>query len=103
MPSDEEQFLPWAPACREYFRNFAEGRFDTACELWFILPRARISIDAERDALVVGSAGGDGIHFCFRRGHSGVWAYYPITEDWVLKTDSLAELESGWLDGSLVV
>jgi hypothetical protein len=98
----KERFLPWSPACEEYFSDFAGGRFDAESQLWFILPREQTSIDAKRGDFIVGSAGCDGIDFCFRRGHPGVWAYYPIDQDWVLKANSMAELERRWLDGSVV-
>ena len=69
---------PWQPACAEYFRDFTEGLFDHAGQFWFIEREACIKISPDRGDLVIGRAGCDGIEFCYRRGMSGVWAYYPI-------------------------
>src|SRR5262245_16491657 len=102
-PIVEERYRPWSPACDEYFNQFTDGRHDAASRLWFVLPRAEIQIDRGRDALVLGRAGCDGIEFCLRRDHAGVWAYYPIEKRWVLKAASLMALECGWLDGSIFV
>lgn len=93
----------WSYSCKEYFASFADGRFDGDSQLWFILPRSDTKVYLERGAFVVGSAGADGIDFCFRKGQSGVWAYYPIEDEWGLKADTLAEFERGWLNGSIVV
>ena len=101
--SDDQRYLPWSPSCAEYFKSYRDGRFHERSQLWFILPIQDISIDPRRSALVVGSAGADSIDFCFRRGHAGVWAYYPYENEWVLKANSLAELERGWLEGTIGV
>ena len=100
----EEHMLDgWSPGCLEYFRAFADGRFDEGAQHWFIYPRPEVWVDSDRRAFVVGDAGADGIEFCFRKGQEGVWAYYPIGQEWMLKAASLAELERGWQDGSICV
>lgn len=105
MPNDggELQFEQWAPACREYFEYYGEGRYDPESQFWFIFPRHQLSTNPETGALVIGAPGCDGIDFCFRQGLKGVWAYYPYEDQWELKAASLAELEAGWLAGTIAV
>ena len=52
---------------------------------------------------MIGSAGCDGIDFCFRQGLRGIWAYYPVEGDYVLVAANLKALEEGWLNGSISV
>jgi hypothetical protein len=97
------KYLPWSPACDEYFQNFAQGRYDSLSQIWFILPVEESYLDHVRGAFVVGRPGCDGIEFCFRAGERGIWAYYPIEERWEIKAGNLVELEQGWLSGSITV
>jgi hypothetical protein len=101
--SIEEVYLPWSPACIEYFERYALGRYDAPSYLWFLLPIEKSSLDYARGAFVIGHAGCDGIEICFRVGQLGVWAYYPSEERWELKADTLDEFERGWLDRSITV
>lgn len=101
--NDDFQFDAWEPACREYFEHFGEGRYDPQSQFWFIFPRHQLSTNPETGALVIGAPGCDGIDFCFRQGLKGVWAYYPYEQLWELKAASLADLEEGWLGGTITV
>jgi hypothetical protein len=94
---------PWQPACAEYFRDFAEGRFDQAGQFWFILPEAEIQVALDRGDLVIGRSGCDDIEFCFRRGMKGVWTYSPIKGEHVMVAPDLRTLSTGWEDGSITV
>ena len=98
-----DQWDPWKPACMEYFSNFKQGRFDEGGQHWFIFKEVSVDRDLSRGDLVIGSAGCDGISFCFRKGMDGVWAYYPIEEQHLLVASNLHELEVGWLDGTITV
>jgi hypothetical protein len=89
--------------CLEYFRDFQAGRYDPVAQLWFILPAEQLQVDDEREALVVGRAGVDGIDFCYRAGHTGIWAFYPILREWVAVAPTLKNLEDQWNNGSLRV
>jgi hypothetical protein len=89
--------------CLEYFKDFQAGRYDADARLWFILPANEIRIDSELEALIVGRPGVDGIDFCFRAGHPGVWAFYPILGEWVAISPTLRDLEDRWTDGSLIL
>ena len=94
----------WAPASEEYFSSFRNGIYDEVNHLQLILPIEKSYRDPRiEDDLVVGHAGVDGIYFCFRRGHQGVWAYYGIEDEHVLKAPTLAELVRRWEDGRLVL
>jgi hypothetical protein len=100
---DESKFDPWAPACTEYFRNYRDGRYHQESQFWFIFSLDNVSTNTETGALVIGAPGCDGIDFCFRAGFDGVWAFYPYDKEWVLLAATLADLERGWIDGSIKV
>ena len=89
--------------CEEYFRDFQAGRYDAVAQIWFILPADQLRVDDERDALIVGRPGVDGIEFCYRAGQPGVWAFYPILSEWVAVAPTLKDLEEQWNDGSLML
>ncbi|MBI1187189.1 MAG: hypothetical protein GC206_07645 [Alphaproteobacteria bacterium] len=93
----------WRPGATEYFKRYADGRFDEAGRMWLILPRAEARIDPERGALVIGDAGVDGVVFCLRKGLDGVWAFDPTENEFQLKAASLEHLERGWKDGTIWV
>ena len=95
--------MPGRQPASSYFRDFADGRYDEGNQYWFIRPRDEVYVDLELGALVIGGPGVDKIPFCFRRGHAGVWAFYPIDEEWVLVAPTLAELERGWMAGDISV
>ncbi len=96
-------FDRWKPACNEYFENYAGGIYDEEAYLQLILPRDKLEIDDERGDLIVGHAGIDGIYFCFREGRGGIWSYYGIDHEHVLKATTLKDLVDGWKDGTLKV
>lgn len=92
--------------CAEYFDGFAEGRYDGATFNWDILPSHEIGLLGDPlsgEALIIGRAGVDGILFCYRDGHPGIWAYYPIEGAWRRLAGSLAEFWSGWSSGRITV
>ena len=84
-------------------RSFPDGRYDPQGQVWFVLPIKDVETDPSREAMIVGSAGVDGIEFCFRIASDGLWAYDPIGRAWVQVAQTLAELKRGWLDGSIAV
>jgi hypothetical protein len=98
-----DPWAPWRPNCTEYFSNFNGGRYDQSGQHWFILEESAISTELNRGDLVIGSAGCDGISFCFRQGMPGIWAYYPIEAEHILVAHDMYELEKGWLGGSIKV
>ena len=89
--------------CNEYASGeFSNGYYDKLSHLQLILPLSEASI-GEGGQLVIGYAGTDGIEFCYREHHHGVWAYYPIDKEFVLKANSLVELVKGYLNSSILV
>lgn len=91
----------WRPACNEYLALFAAGLFDEFNQIQLIVPASELEIDSEYGDLVIGRPGVDGIHFCFRAGHEGVFAYYPIDDEHVRVAASIADLVRDWTSGSL--
>jgi hypothetical protein len=81
----------------------AEGCYSPTDQYWIIRPRVEYRYDAERDWLFIGGPGVDGIEFGVLRGRKGVFAYYPIEDDYVLKAASAAELFRDWLTGKVTV
>lgn len=53
--------------------------------------------------LIVGHAGFGGIEFRLRCHSPGVWAYYPIDDDYRLLGRELAEVAVGWKNGTVTV
>jgi hypothetical protein len=80
-----------------------EGCYSSTEQYWTIRPRAEYKYDAQRDWLCIGSPGVDGIEFGLLRGRSGVFAYYPTEDRYVLKAASATELFSGWVSGAVTV
>lgn len=66
-------------------------------------PQDDLYEDTEIEFVVVGTSGCDGINFGFRKGHTGLWAYYPIDGEFKLMASSVAELVDGWCSGQLGV
>jgi hypothetical protein len=80
-----------------------EGWYSEAEQYWTIRPRAEYSYDPQRRWLCVGGPGVDGIEFGLLQGRRGVFAYYPISGEYVLKAASVSELVRGWRSGEITV
>ncbi len=96
--------------CGDYFASpFAEnGHWCEPSQLWIIVPATQIEERTDSDGaplhfLRIGDAGVDGISFGYRIGHLGVWAYYPIDNDFVFLASSVEELVQLWDSGSLTL
>jgi hypothetical protein len=81
----------------------AEGCYSPSEQYSIILPRAEYKYDAQRGWLCIGGPGVDGIEFGILRGRKGVFAYYPIRGDYVLKAASATELFRRWVSGEINV
>jgi hypothetical protein len=90
--------------CDDYFAStLAEfGSWDDASQLWLVWPADRVYERPDEQFLVIGTAGVNGIHWGYRGGQRGLWAY-PIDGEFVWKASSAAELVQGWLSGTIVV
>ena len=89
--------------CDEYFTDgwSERGYFSEPAETWVIVPIAEAYEDTELEFLVVGLSGADGIDFGFRKGYSGVWAFYPIDHEFCPAAATVAELVDDWCSGQL--
>ena len=84
--------------------EFAEqGWWDDEAQCWFIEPSERVYEDAAREFLVIGRPGVDGIQWGYRQNHHGIWARYPIDDEFVLLADSAAALRDGISSGRITV
>jgi hypothetical protein len=68
-----------------------------------IVPAADVEEREPSGSLVVGRPGVDAIEFGYRKGLRGLWAYYPIDQEFVLMAPTVTELVEGWLSGRLSV
>jgi hypothetical protein len=91
--------------CQDYFASeWAEqGCWDESSQLMLIVPATEVEERPDLLLLIVGRPGIDGILFGYRVGNPGIWAYYPIDEEFVLMAPSVAELVEGWRSGRLAV
>ena len=80
-----------------------DGFYSTVEQYWTIRPPSEWEHDPDRSWLCLGGPGVDGIEFGVRKNTPGVFAYYPIDDDYVLKADSVPELIRGWRDGTITV
>jgi len=87
--------------CGDYFQSpLAErGWWDGDSQYWYIEPAPNLREDPAREFLVIGGPGVDGIRWGYRRHRAGVWAHYPIDDDFVLLAATAAELQSGVSSG----
>lgn len=90
--------------CEEYFSaGWAErGHFDQFSQTPVIVPLPEVYEDVEHRFLYVGTSGCDGIHFGYRDGQSGLWAF-PIDGEFKYMADTIADLVDGWCSGRLSV
>jgi hypothetical protein len=90
--------------CEDYFAaGWAErGHFDQFSQTPVIVPLREAYEDVEHRFLFVGTSGCDGIHFGYRDGHSGLWAYL-IDGEFKFMADNVGELVEGWCSGKLSV
>lgn len=91
------------PEAAEYFSDYADGRYDDFAQLAFIYPADEARLSEGGHVFYIGCPGADGIEFAYRRGHPGIWAWYPIDAEWVRVAPDLATLEADWLSRKLTV
>jgi hypothetical protein len=100
---EHTHFLRWQPACSEYLIRFSNGCYDEAAQLQLIVAIADVEFDEEKGDMAIGRPGSGGIYFCFRENQPGVFAYYPIENEYVLLADGVQDLVDGWRAGSISV
>jgi Putative addiction module component len=91
--------------CTEYFRDgWAEnGLYDQRSHYWLINPVRDLDDNMRSGFFAIGGPGVDGVLFCYRYGHKGLWAYYPIEQRFAFLAPSLVELVEGWNSGKITV
>jgi hypothetical protein len=91
--------------CFDYFASpFAEqGYYDEAGQYWYIVPADEVYEDSERPFLVIGGPGVDGINWGYRAGQTGLWAYYPLDQEFVWLAPTAKALLEGWRSGAITV
>jgi hypothetical protein len=89
----------------DYFSSeLAEhGYWDEPGQYWYIVSADQVYEDDERQFLVIGGPGVDGIDWGYRRGQTGLWAWYPIDAEFVPLAPTAQALLQGWLSGTITV
>jgi hypothetical protein len=91
--------------CGDYFRSpLAEhGWWDEGGQSWYIEPARNLVEESALDFLVIGGPGVDGIRWGYRKRQCGVWAHYPIDNEFLLLAATATELQSGYSSGRITV
>ncbi|OAI53006.1 hypothetical protein AYO44_16400 [Planctomycetaceae bacterium SCGC AG-212-F19] len=91
--------------CESYFRSplAEQGHWDEAAQIWLMLPAGEVIERPERELLVVGRPGFDGLEWGFRKGYKGVWIYYPIDDEFQYLALTAQSFLEGWLSGAIKV
>jgi hypothetical protein len=71
--------------------------------LWLIKKQENWSLDKEKSFLHFGNAGCDGIQFGLRSEMKGIWAFYPIENEYIKKAETISEFIQGWLSSKIYV
>lgn len=100
IPSQFSEYLN-----TDYFSSpFAqEGHWDESSQLMLIEPVPGIEKHSDIGFLQIGRPGVDGIGFGYRKGLSGIWAYYPVDDEFSFLCSSVGELVEGWQSGRITV
>jgi hypothetical protein len=91
--------------CGDYFQGawWLDGYFDDYSQTMVIVPWDETYEVEETGFFAVGCSGADGIDFGYRKNHSGLWAFYPIEEEFKFMADSIRALVDDWCSGRLTV
>ena len=91
--------------CEDYFGSSLaqHGYFDERGQAWYVWPSNRIYEDSERQFLVVGGPGWDGIQWGYRRGLHGCWAWCPIDGVFQYVAATVPSLLDDWLSGAITL
>jgi hypothetical protein len=91
--------------CDDYFHGGrSEGGFyDEQSQLLGIVPLAEAYEDVSHKFFAVGRSGCDGIDFGYRKDQSGLWAFYPIEQEFKFLAATVTQLVEEWRSGRLSV
>ena len=92
-------------SCADYLDGpYADtGFFDRRGQFELITPVEESEEKLGSSFLAIGRAGVDGIEFGYREGQQGVWAYYPIDDQFSLLAPNVMHLVEGWSSGEIKV
>jgi hypothetical protein len=79
------------------------GWWDRNGQCWYIEPAERVCEDPVREFLVIGRPGVDGIEWGYRKHRQGIWAHYPIENDFRAVATSVSDLREGYSSGRITV
>lgn len=97
MPNPERVNVSvWLPTSAPLDADYPEGRTDDAYTP-YIYPAIDRRLSDDGDALMIGSAGVDGIEFALRKQRPGVWVFIPYSMDWRWLAEDIATFEADWL------
>lgn len=91
--------------CQEYFSDgwSESGHFDERSQTQVIVSQSKSYEEQEAAFYAVGRSGAGGIDFGYRKGHKGLWAFYPIERRFKYMAATLEELAHEWCSGRLSV
>lgn len=91
--------------CQEYFTSgdYRKGVWSEPEQLWIIVSEQNVTENHEIDFLMIGRPGVDGIEFGYRKHQKGIWAYYPIENEFRFLAQDIEGLLDGWQQGKIVV
>jgi hypothetical protein len=79
------------------------GWWDRDGQCWSIEPAERVYEDPVREFLVIGRPGVDGIEWGYRKHRQGIWAHYPIENDFRPVATSVSDLREGYSSWRITV
>ena len=91
--------------CTDYFEQgwWERGHFHEESQTLVIVPLEKAYEVHASEFFAVGRSGADGIDFGYRKGHSGLWAFYPVESDFKFMAPTIEVLAQNWCDGKLFV
>jgi hypothetical protein len=91
--------------CVDYFGDgWAEnGYYDEESHTWVVSPLKELDPEQRFGFFAIGRPGVDGIRFGYRYGRHGLWAFYPIGEEFVFLAPTLAALVEKWRSGTITL
>ncbi|NNE81769.1 MAG: hypothetical protein HKN18_15995 [Silicimonas sp.] len=93
----------YPPEAATYLRDYSDGRYDDDAQIGFIYSSQEARLSEDGHVFYIGRPDVDGIEFAYRRGHPGIWAWYPIDADWVRVAPDIETLERDWFARKLTV
>jgi hypothetical protein len=78
-----------------------EGYYSQEEYLWLIERKENWIVDNKNGFLHFGNAGCDGIEFRLRKNLTGVWAFYPSSDEYLKIADTISAFKEGWTLGEI--